>query len=89
MGVRHLTLQAHFTKAQIKEGAVFCPPVARWNDMTVDALRAFLAVAVLEKVAACRDLVLLVAMQVLAVTPLFALAFEPVNADDLLVLGLI
>lgn len=84
--VGHLAFLAQFTEPEVEVGTIFCAAVCGWDNVSINAFVAFLAMTVLQKEAASRNSVFLVLMQVLAVAAFLALPFEPVDANDFLVL---
>jgi hypothetical protein len=84
--VGHLAFLAQFTEPVVEVGTIFCAAVSGWDNVSINAFVAFLAMTVLQKEAASRNSVFLVLMQVLAVAAFLALPFEPVDANDFLVL---
>ncbi len=56
------------------------------DDVAIDTIIALLAIAFLEEIATNWHFVLVEDMQVITFVSLLALAFEPVDADDLLML---
>ena len=87
--VGHLALLAQFAEPEVKIRAIFCAAISGWNYVSVNAFVAFLAMAILQKEAAGRNSVFLILVQVLAVAAFLALPFEPVDANNLLVLRLV
>jgi len=88
--VWHGALLFAFTaETNVVVGAFFLATITGGDDVAIDTIIALLAIAFLEEIATNWHFVLVEDMQVITFVSLLALAFEPVDADDLLMLGLI
>ena len=88
--VRHGTVHgAELAEAIVEVGTILLSPITLRGLVPVDALLALQTVSLLLEIAAHGDLLLLVDVKILTVLAALALTLEPVNANYLLVLGLI
>jgi len=90
LDVAHRTVNgAQLAETLVEVGAIFHSAVARRSLVPVYALLALEAVTLQLKVAADRHSVLFIHVKVLALLAALALLLQPVDTDDLFVLGLV
>lgn len=90
LNMTHWTVEwSLLAKPIVIEWTILLSSIADWRLMSIDAFLALLTMTFLHEVATDRHFLFLVDVEIFAIVTSLALTFEPVDADNLLVLGFV